>query len=337
MMEMDITKLDPATLPQGEVEFIQILLGNSFPFYNTGYHGEQAIHQLLAVQLHHQFDYQNVALLRTGSGGRYEGAGVGEHEFILLTKQAGEPPRFPHEYFGTLIDVAQAPVYIHPELPPVVADVEHKPLDAGSKLSYHSASKTTTPYPGRILEAEFVAGNPALWMEARRTVFQEIVTDKEIIAGMKKDLKRYEKTCETGLSNFKGTQQQFDKESRSVFYDPAKFQNGMKYSFLRYTQTAFAIELYSLIKRKAIPVEDVLDLNQSVEERIRYAFRRGWVRRTEQLLVAGYAYVKACDINCRLKAQFHQDGRTTLQLTEGSLESLYGLLVPTFKEGVLID
>jgi len=69
-MEMDISELDPATLPQGEVEFIQILLSNSFPFYNTGYNAEQAIHQLLASQLRHQFDYANVALLRTGSAVR---------------------------------------------------------------------------------------------------------------------------------------------------------------------------------------------------------------------------------------------------------------------------
>lgn len=336
-MEMDITKLDPATLPEGEVEFLRILLQESFPFYNTGFHGEQAIHRLLATHLHNQFDYQNVALLRTGSGGRYEGAGVGEHEFILLTTNAEGPSTFPHQYFDKLIALAGAPVHVHPDLPPIIADVEHKPLDTGAKLSYHSTSKTTTPYPGRVLEAEFVAGNHELWAEARRRVFGEILADDEIIAGMKRDLKRYEKTCETGLSKFKGEQVQFDKDTRTVFYSPETFQNGMKYSFLRFTQTAFAIELFSLVKRRKIPIDDVLDLNQSVEERIRYAFRKGWVSRTNELLVAGYAYVKACDINCRLKAQFQQDGRTSLQLKENSLENLYESLVPPLKEGVLVE
>jgi len=36
-MEMHITKLDPLTLPEGEVESVRILLQESFPFYNTDF------------------------------------------------------------------------------------------------------------------------------------------------------------------------------------------------------------------------------------------------------------------------------------------------------------
>ena len=73
-MEMDCTKLDPSTLPPGELEFLTHIIGGIYVAYGAGFEAELATLRLLAAHFTYLNEFANVALLRMGSGGRFEGA-----------------------------------------------------------------------------------------------------------------------------------------------------------------------------------------------------------------------------------------------------------------------
>lgn len=87
-MEMAYGKLDPATLPPGEQKFLSMIAGGSYPTYGAGFMAEQATLYQLANHFMHLNEFANVALLRVDSGGRFEGAALGDAEFVLLTKDS---------------------------------------------------------------------------------------------------------------------------------------------------------------------------------------------------------------------------------------------------------
>lgn len=281
---MSLTKLDVNSLPGGEKTFIDLVASGIYPAYGVGFDAELATLNHLARYFMHLNEFANVALLRVGSEGRFEGAGLGDSEFVLLTMdsmgEGWEPGAdgnfgtrvYPAAYFETLKETTGSDIVGVGLTQYMNVTLEHKRLDGPDQLSYYPGNHT--PFPGRILEGEYVAGNKMLVTEARRKVFAEIANDPEIIKGMKKDLKNYKKVCQTGLSR---NVPQFDRSKNEIFFKPLSRQFGMKYGLLRYAQTALSIQLLELFQGKPFPIDAYLDLNPSVEERIRYAFRMGWV------------------------------------------------------------
>ena len=271
---------------------------------------------------------------------------LGDTEFVLLTKDSmGEdwqPPSeedefgskiYPSDYFNILEETAGTDIIGVGLTPCMKVDLEHKRLDSADALSYFPGNDT--PFPGRILEGEYVAGNESLVTEARRKVFTEIITDPKIIAGMKKDLKVHMKVCETGLSR---KTPQFNLETDELYFNPSNRQFGMKYGLLRYVQTALSIELFELFQRKQLPLDEYLDLNQSVEERIRYAFRKGWVANEDDLIIAGQIYLQATELNSIAKIRYYTDDtNTTLAVKTGSLRMVHDDVVEMFQQRLLID
>ena len=102
---------------------------------------------------------------------------------------------YPPAYFETLVRTTSSDIVGVGPTPYMKVSLEHKRLDGPGQLSYYEG--VSTPYPGRILEGEYVAGNRDLVTEARRKVFEEIATDPKIIKGMRADLKNYKKVCDT--------------------------------------------------------------------------------------------------------------------------------------------
>jgi hypothetical protein len=343
-VEMSLDKLDVNTLPTGERRFLEIVACGCYPAYGGGFEAEFATLRHLALHFMHLNEFANVALLRVGSGGRFEGAGLGDSEFVLLTKDSmGEgwqpPPEsgfgtrlYPSAYFETLKETAGSDILGVGLTPYMRVTLEHKRLDGPDQLSYYPGNDT--PYPGRILEGEYVAGNEALVTEARRRVFNEIMNDPKIIRGLKKDLKVYRKVCQTGLSR---NVPQFDRDKNEIYFNPRAQQYGLKYGLLRYVQTALSIELFELFQRKQFPVEEFLDLSQSVEERIRYAFRKGWVAKDEDLTIAGVMYIQGADFNNTAKIHHYTDESTTFRLKEGSLAEIHNDIVALFENRLLVD
>lgn len=210
--------------------------------------------------------------------------------------------------------------------------LEHKRLDGPDPLSYYPGNDT--PFPGRILEGEYVAGNETLAAKARRRVFSEIATDPKILSGMRKDLKIYRKVCQTGLSR---NIPQIDHDKNEVYFNPPARQFGLKYGLLRYAQTALSIELFELFQRKKLSIDYYLDLNQSVEERIRYALRKGWVANEEDLIVAGILYINATDFNNTAKIRYYSDETSVFRLETGSLWEVHDDIISIFETRLLIE
>lgn len=344
-MEMPTDQATIETLPIGEQQFVRLIVKSTFAAYGVGYLAEQATLVQLQNHFRYLYEYANVALLRVGSGGRLEGAALGDTEFVLLTKDSmGQswraPPDdepgckvYPPDFFYILVETARTDIIGIGLTPYVKVVLEHKRLDAAELLSYYPG--VDTPYPGRILEGEFVAGNPAFLWEARRKVFNEIATVPKIIAGMKRDLKVHRKVCETGLSR---NVPQFDLEKDELYFDPSQRQFGMKYSLLRYVQTALSIEFFELFQRKQFPIDEYIDLNQSVEDRIRYALRKGWVARVEDFMIAGHIYLQATEVNSTAKIQYYGDyTKTVTKLRPGDLRMLHSDIISLFNNRLLID
>lgn len=343
-MEMDNSKLDPSTLPPGELRFITEIYDRIFPAYGAGFEAELGTLRQLAVHFSHLNEFANIALLRMGSGGRFEGAALGETEFVLLTKDSmgddWERPDedeaghrvYPPDYFSTLVETTSSDIVGVGLTPYMKVSLEHKRLDGPGQLSYYEDGPT--PYPGRILEGEYVAGNRDLVTEARRKVFEEIATDPKIIKGMKADLKNYKKVCDTGLSR---KVPQFDLEKNALFFDPPNRQHGLKYGLMRYVQTALSIQLFELFQRKNLAIDEYLDLNQSVEERIRYALRKEWVAREEDIIAVGISYLEATEVNSTAKIQHYTDGKTVFFVEDISLRKIHEVAVSIFENRLLID
>ena len=344
-MDMPLDWPEIGSLPSGELKFIKMIVDSSLAAYGGGYTAEQLT--LVLLQNHFQYlnEFANVALLRVGSGGRFEGAGLGDAEFVLLTMDSmptewkpgvkGDPGSkvYPPDYFHTLKDTAGTDIMGVGMTPYMRVSLEHKRVDGPDLLSYYPGNPT--PYPGRILEGEYVAGNQDLATEARRKTFAEIASEPKIIAGMKADLKVHKKVCQTGLSR---KVPQFNLETEELYFNPPCGQFGMKYGLLRYVQTALSIELFELFQRRQIPIDEYLDLNQGVEERIRYAFRKGWVTNEEDLVAAGLIYLQAADVNSTAKIQYYTDDtRTISKLQPGDLRMLHEDVVEIFQGRLLVD
>ena len=87
-MEMNINKLDISSLPNGERKFVDLIISSTFAAYGVGYAAEQMTLTHLRNHFRDLNECANIALLRVGSGGRFEGAALGDTEFVLLTKDS---------------------------------------------------------------------------------------------------------------------------------------------------------------------------------------------------------------------------------------------------------
>lgn len=303
---MNLDNLSIEDLPDAEKEFIAILLQSRSITYDAGYTFEAAM-QLSARNYFANLDsVPNISLARIGSGGRYEGAGVGEQELLLVTRDSAGPADFSEELLqGTirLIEGNIAPEAVFGRWVRTLS-AERKRIEEPERLPFFSDNPT--PYPARVLEAEWIAGNPDLLFQAKHLTLQQIKLNRSIIDGVAEDKRRYRRVCESGLSRFKGKEYvQFEAATHTVVYDPQNQQYGFKYAFLRFIQTALALDIYRFMVARDIDPQELVDLNPSVEERIRYILRKCWVRRTDDLIRIGRAYVRACALQTELKVAYH--------------------------------
>jgi hypothetical protein len=74
VLEMDLTKLDPETLPEGEKRFLAEVIGLKSTAYGAGFMAEWGTLAHMANHFQYLNEWDNVALVRLGSGGRFEGA-----------------------------------------------------------------------------------------------------------------------------------------------------------------------------------------------------------------------------------------------------------------------
>jgi hypothetical protein len=140
------------------------------------------------------------------------------------------------------------------------------------------------------------------------------------------------KVCASGISR---SIIQFDPSSSRLFDDPPANQFALKYAALRYIQTALSVEIFTLIRRRKLLPDEIGDLSLSVEERIRYAFRKHWVRKPSELIEAGLTYIKACNLQLELKIRYDTNGATTQR--DESFQALNNDAVKLFQEQLLAD
>ena len=203
---MNLAKLPLASLPADEQEFVRSLQAASRVFYSLQFLGEQAVNNILASSYESWNRYSNVAIVRVGSGGRLEGGALGNTELIVFSRPAKSDADFRTEHLEKISEVLKAPVPLTGLNPPNplgqqfarVSHVEHRTMDSSSPLSYYPG--VSTPYPGRVLEAEFLAGNQTLWHEARVRVLGEVSSDPHLIKSMRAENKRYRATCSSGVN-----------------------------------------------------------------------------------------------------------------------------------------
>lgn len=325
-------------LPDGEKEFIAAVQDLAVPDYAAGFSVEQRLQEFVNHYFSYLNQYSDLALLRIGSSGRYEGFALGEAEFVLVVRPGhGGSPQ--HVKLDELLVLLRRPLPIPYQEWETKSSVEVKDLSTDIPFSFYGGNSKGKPFPGRVLEAEFVAGNPDLFWEARRRVLQEVTSEKAIRRALRDMRREHRSICESGIQRYKGEElRQLDIHRGIVFHDPERNLDGLKRSFLRYVQTGLSYEIFDLLARKGIAVADVLDLNQSVEERIRYCFRKGWVKNKTGLIDVGCAYIELTALQGNIKWAYLTNKRKEFQLKESSqLRRAYELIVPTMEAGVLIE
>ena len=337
-MEMALDKLSDEEMPDDEKEFIAAVRDLDVPEYATGFCSEQNLQKFLRYHFSYLNQYSDLALIRTGSSGRYEGFALGDAEFVLVVSPGhGESP------LGDSLDELRSLLERSLPIPhqpwETKVSVEIKDLNSDLPLAFYEGNAKGRPYPGRVLESEFVAGSSDVFWESRKRVFDEIIENKRILRVLKAMRREHRLICETGVQKFKGKElRHLDVEHGIVFHDPPNNIDGLKRGFLRYVQIALSIEIFGLVVRKQIPVPDVVDLNQSVEERIRYCFRKGWVKEKEPLINAGCAYIELAALQGVAKWNNFRSGHTKFQLEQPDhLKIACQQIVHPFQTRLLID
>jgi hypothetical protein len=346
-MEMDITKLEIDALPKLEKELIAHMK-QIFPAgYIFSFSAEESTNLIARSNLHELSQYSNIALLRSGSAGRLDGAGVGDQDFILLTSNITEDfdkddllmdEKSIDELISRIKKITDWGMQVNS-----VCTVEHKSLDKNKDtLIYHSSNNK--PFPGRILEAVFIAGNKALVKKAKLDTLKQLYGNNRVLKRIKEELKTYKKNTISGETIFKKDKYpQFVAHLKSVLYNPENKIHGFKYGPLRYMQLALAIEFYNLLVNKKVEPEFLIDLPASLEDRFRYIFRKGLCsKKHEQYLITfALSYIKTVNIQSKLKLDYYSENNIpremiVFQLTEKTIPTLQEL-VEKHPLGEIID
>lgn len=332
-MEMDITKLDCNALPKLEKRLLAHMQNDVFlAGYIYGFAAEEGINLRARAFLQELNQYSNIALLRAGSGGRLDGSGVGEQDLILLTtditKVDCSDKVLDDKSISDLIKKLESDIDFDIQLN-TDCIVEQKKIngDPRSLIYYKNNQK---PFPGRVLEAVFIAGNPSLFKDAKLKVLSVIYGNNKILKRIKEELKTYKKVTLSGETSFKNKiTPQFLAEKKLVLYNPNEKIHGFKYGPLRYMQLALAIEFYSLLVNKKVYPEFLVDLPASLEDRARYIFRKNLCspKYEDYLTSLVIAYMKTVNIQSKLKLDYHsksrdQTGFTYETVSEGTIPNL---------------
>lgn len=308
-MEMRLDRLDYNDLPESEIKFIAAMMQSKSLFQNVSFRAEEAIQAIFSFNFKQYNKYNNVVICRIGSGGRFDGAAVGDQEFVIVSK----PPRS-HEDIaadGVLSLISKLESTGNSKIDEFSSSsIEHKCLSKGSKSLLYHPSRPNHPYPGRILESEFVAGSKLLYQEIKEKVLKEIKQDPKIIRKLKNELQEYVKCCESGISKFKNEEVIQFTNSKSelpsfVAYEPQKGIYGFKYAFLRYYQLAITIAIFQYMRNFDIPPAELVDLPPSVEERLRYLLRKDWINDIDLAILSGHIYFRATDIQASIKSNYY--------------------------------
>lgn len=330
-MEFDLSKLNPKQLSEGECKFLREMAKaeNLAPFYAGSFWLEQVVLQKFREKWSELNEFENIALIRVGSGSRLDGGGYGDNELIFLAKTSTTDNSLSDDKHLPYVNFINRPltIFAGPTRGEIVIEaplIEYKLIDADECLSRYSGSfgfhnltlevlqgHEQLPriegdlYPERILDANFVAGNHDIWLQAKYKVLTEIKENRKVLIRMRKRRQAAKKICETGQQIFKGRSlRQFDPEQGIFFYDPANYLNGMKLSFMRYVQLGFTIKILEYIKKESIGTSDIIDLPSPVEDKIRYIMRRGWSNDDSALIDIGIGYTMAANLNISLKFNY---------------------------------
>ncbi len=309
-MEMNIDLLDLNELPDCEKALIAELR-NLFPIaYIHSYATEERTNLAASAIFRNLNEIENISLLRTGSGGRLDGAGVGDHDFILL-------------FDSNITSSSSKQVVNEKEVLKIKEELDLKNdvivneqfactvelIDIASEkelLVYHHSNNK--PYPGRILESAFVAGNDELFKTAKLETLKQLFGNKKVLKKIKEELRAYKKNTLSGDMSFKGkVRPQFIDELQVVLYDPKEQTYGLKYGPLRAMQLSLALEFYAALASKSITAESLLDLPTALEDRVRYILRKGLHSKVceEYLIDFTLVYASLVNIQAKLKNDYH--------------------------------
>lgn len=305
--------------------------------YNTNVRKEARLNELYSEAWQHLNQYKDIAVMRVGSGARLDGGGNGEAEFIYLVDDTKKSDHVASQYHMLLASELLRPTITFP--PEIMREdyiqeqrVEYKLFEADGLLSYYSRdisdpnytpemfmgvekpetpNQSKKPYPERILDSKFIAGNSRVWAEARARVIYETIGNNRIIEGLEERRRSAKRLCETGIQKWnKKTPElvQFDKESGTFFYDPENKVNGVKESFLRYTQIQLNVKLFKFFKSNNTEMIDIYDMPASIIGKIQYVLRKGWPADKEALVDIAIGYMMAAQLNAVMKFEYERNG-----------------------------
>lgn len=335
-MEMNIDRLDLNELPDCEKSLIAHLRKLFPAAYIHSFAIEERTNLAASTIFENLNEIENIALLRTGSGGRLDGAGVGDHDFILLFNSKlssssskrvvneKEILRIKEELDQKNKEIVDEQFDCTVELIDIASDKKH--------LVYHYSNNK--PYPGRILESAFIAGNDDLFKTAKLETLGQLFGNKKVLKKIKEELKTYKKNTLNGEINFKGKlSPQFIEEFKVVLYDPKNQVFGLKYGPLRAMQLSLSLEFYTALANRTILPESLVDLPTSFEDRMRYIFRKGLHSKEleDDLIHITLVYASLVNIQAKLKNDYHSPLN---KKNEMIIEKLTKNAIPQFQKVV---
>ncbi len=110
-------------------------------------------------------------------------------------------------------------------------DIEVKSLESDLPLSGYFGNLRHA-WPDRILSAQFVFGSPEVRDQAVFRIHHEWESQRKIRESVKNNLKVFLKTCDSGFHD----QQQFNRATGEIYFEPTQFILGLKYGPIRSIQ-----------------------------------------------------------------------------------------------------
>ena len=306
-LEMDLARLDLFSLPDLENELLAHLFQQAPHLAFLGMAGSQVELSLLRTAWLPLDKVSNLALIAPGSAGRFEGAGVGDLDLMLLWREDSGPEAASRERAENVAGEISAAGVKNPFMNAQSCQCSLLAVDEVKSLVLYGRAKA--PFPDRLTGAVLIAGSPILFADARERAAAEMLEGKGLLKKLKDDVKVHRKTATTGVLRFKGVDYvQVDLKEHEAIYNPEVNQSGLKYGPLRCIQRGLEFEFHSYLSRNGCDASEVLSFNPGTEERFRFFARKGWVKDEDLFLSLAVLYQQSLIYQAQLKIECHFRG-----------------------------
>lgn len=273
--------------------------------YQAAFDGTKLMNAVARHQCLPYDKFPNLVVLSAGSSGRLDSGGFGDFDLVVATRDAEHPGDLPTEHMEYLEQFLSAPIQL-PRSPipwSATATAQRVRIESDEDLLFFGGKAQ----PGRILEAEFIAGSPSLEGLLRERVATAVFQySNRVLDDLRDQRRTHRKATETGQWSYKGsTVPQFERDPGKVEFSPQDGKWGLKFNYLRFFQTVMNVELVTALSSQESRVNMLARMPRGFEERVVLLLANECVNRIDDVMEVAVSYMHAAGVQAALKFRYY--------------------------------